>query len=249
MVRLPVLGADDVLGHVPNKGLCALGDGDVALEHGLKVLGLAEVDLRVFLVLGDGGSVEVDAGEEALGAGVAEQFGVHLPVGGGLGAAPDGAGSGRGVAADLELVLEQILQAAVIDGDQDQVRGLSADLQAPGSAGHADKDRGAPALACTAGDHALAILRAEDEGTLDHPGDDGDAGGLLKDVHGDAAVLGGHDLVEDNFGGVDACLEVVAGGAGEGRGGQQEANKQNGNLLFHLEVLSLRAPGDAAQAE
>ena len=171
--------------------------------------------MSVVAVLGDAGAVKADAGKEALVAGVAEQFRTHLPVGGCLSRATYGTGGGRGVSADLELVFKQSLHAAVVNGDEDEISGLTADLEAPRATRHANKDRCAPAMICLAGDHALPVLSAEDEGALDHAWDDGDTSGLLKDVHGDGVVFRCHDLVENGLGGIHTILQIAARGCRE----------------------------------
>src|SRR5579863_9020328 len=191
-----VLGCNEVLGNIPHEGHRARGHGNVAFENRLKAVRLPEEDFRVLGVLAHAGAVEIDAGEEPLAARVGEQLCSHLPVGRGLGIASHRAGGCGGVGANLELVLEQILKAALIHCDQHEVGRLAADLQSPGAARHADEHRRAPAMTGAAGYHALSILRAEDERALDEAGDHAHAGSLAKNVQGDASVLGGENLIE-----------------------------------------------------
>ena len=92
-----------------------------------KVCALAVVRVGVLVVLAYAGAIEIDTGEEAFGAGVGEQFGVHFPVGGSLSVTAHRARGGGGIGADLEFVLEQVLEAPIVDRNQDQVSGLRAD--------------------------------------------------------------------------------------------------------------------------
>src|ERR1700679_4184822 len=84
----------------------------------------------VVLVLREDGTVEIEAGEEALGAGVGEELGVELPVSPRLGVAAHRAGRCSSVGAELDFVLEHVLQAILIHRNQHQVSGLTADLPA-----------------------------------------------------------------------------------------------------------------------
>jgi hypothetical protein len=61
----------------------------------------------------------------------------------------------------------------------------------------------------SASHNALAILAAEYEGALDHSRHHTDAGSLFEDIHRNAVIFGGHDLVKNYLGGVDACLEII----------------------------------------
>src|SRR5208337_2018614 len=174
---LPVLGLDKVMGHILDKGHRAWRHGHIAAQHVLEVLRRAEVNLGVIPVLAHAGAVEVDAGKQALVARVAEQLGVHLPIGRGLAGATHRSGCGRGVATDFELVLQQVLDAAIVNGYQDEVSGLAADLEPERAASHADEYRRAPSMAGAAGYHALTILRAEYECAFYHARHNGDASG------------------------------------------------------------------------
>ena len=73
-----------------------------------------------------------------------------------------------------------------------------------------------------AGYDALPVLAAHDECALLEAGDHADTGGLLKDSAGNAAVFGGHDLVEDGFGGLNALLQILAAGGSENWRGEGE---------------------------
>ena len=193
----------------------------------------------LFSFLAYAGAVEIDAGKEALGAGVAEQLGVHLPVGGSCAGAAHRSGGCGGVSADFEFILEQILHAAVIDGNEDQIGGLTAELEAERTAFHADKHRRAPAMSGAAGDDALAVLCADKKGALLHAWNHRNTGGRTENVGGDGRVVGGHDLIEDGSGRVDAALQVFFRRARKSRGGEQEAETNADNGFFHFRVLSV----------
>jgi len=75
------------MSHGAHERHSALGHGNVALEDRIEIVRGSEVDICVFLVLAYAGSVEIDAGKQALGARVAKQLCVHLPVSGSLTAA------------------------------------------------------------------------------------------------------------------------------------------------------------------
>ena len=73
-------------------------------------------------------------------------------------------------------------------GYEDEVGGFAACLEAKAGTGELDEGGPAPAMAGAAGDDALAILAANDEGPLLEAGNDGDTGGMLGDLVGDALV-------------------------------------------------------------
>src|SRR6185437_5476576 len=141
--------------------------GNVTFENGVEVVRLAVENLGIFLVLSHAGAVKGDAGEDSFAARVAQQFGVHLPVGGCLAAASHRSGGGRGVGADFEFVLQQILKAALVNGDEDERCRLAANLKSERTAGHTNEDRPAPAMAGTARNQALTVLGAENKCPLE----------------------------------------------------------------------------------
>ena len=100
----PYLG--EVLGHRAHKRLGILGGGNFTLQDLCAGVGHAIERPRGIRIFGHHSSGKVDAGKKSLGAGIGEQLGVKLPVGRSLGVAAYGARRGRGVAADLELVLQ-----------------------------------------------------------------------------------------------------------------------------------------------
>ena len=182
------------------------------------------VGFGVLDVLVDDVAIEVDAGEEALVAGVGEEAGIGELGGGGLRVATDGAGGYGDVAAELDLVMQETLCAVVGDGYEDEVGGLAADLEAEAGTGELDEGRSAPAMAGAAGDDALAVLTADDEGSFLEAGNDGDAGSVRGYAIGKAVVGGVHEFVKNFMGCIDASIEfgfVSCVGVGADEGGEQ----------------------------
>ena len=58
--------------------------------------------------------------------------------------APDRAGSGGSIRAQLKVARQQRLHTALIHDDHYQIHGLAANLQSDASAFHAEECRGAP---------------------------------------------------------------------------------------------------------
>jgi hypothetical protein len=174
----------------------------------------------VVLVLVDDVAGEVDAGKDAFAAGVGENLCIGQFSGGGLRIAAYGAGGYGCVATELELVVEEVLEAIMIHRDQDEVCRLTADLEAEAGPGQLDEGGCAPAVAGAAGDDALAVLSAEHEGSLFVAGDDGDAGGSASDVVRNATIRSVHEFVENQVRGFDAVIEFlhVSGGCGHSQG-------------------------------
>src|ERR1700733_2193300 len=125
-------------------------------------------------------------------------------------------------------------------GEQDEIGGLTAGLEAEAGSGELDEGRCAPSMAGAAGDDALAVLSADDEGSLFEAGDDGDAGGAGGDVFWDALVRGVHDFVENELGCLNPFVEFlgIGGGCGD-RQGCSDAKCVN-KFLHHLCLLSCR---------
>ena len=188
--------------------------GNAAGEDGLEGEVLAVVVAGVVGVLVDYIAGEVDACEEALAAGVGEDGRVGEFRGGGLRVASDGTGCYGEVAAELNFVLEETLEGVVGGGEEDEVGGLSASLEAKAGSGELDEGRRAPAMAGAAGDDSLTILCADDEGSFFEGGNDGDAGGTGGDVVGDALVGCCHEFVENEIGRFNAFIELLHVGGG-----------------------------------
>ena len=86
-----------------------------------------------------------------------------------------------GVAAQLDLVLQHILEALIVNGNQYEIRRLAADLETEATASDTEKYRRTPAMGGTASSDALPILSANNERTLFHAGNDCNARRLLCD--------------------------------------------------------------------
>ncbi len=185
----------------------------------MTIEGFGVVDVLVDDIAG-----EVDAGEEALGARVGEELGIGEFGGGGLGVAADGTGGRGDVTAQLQLVVEDIVGGFAVDADEDEIGGLTADLQTEAGAGHLDKDGRGPAVAGAAGSDTLTILGTHEERTLLEAGNDDHAVGFGRDVEGDAFVGGSHELVQDGVGGINALIEL--GGVLHGRRRSDKAGSE-----------------------
>jgi hypothetical protein len=94
-------------------------------------------------------------------------------------------------------------------------------------------------VAGATGDDALAVLSADDEGSLLEAGDDGNAGGPAGNVVRNATIWSVHEFVENQVGGFDAVIEFlyVGGGCGHGQG-CSDAKCLN-KLSNHLKVSLL----------
>src|SRR5215475_5256403 len=81
-----------------------------------------------------------------------------------------------GSRADFEFVLQQAFNTRFVHDQQDEVYGLSADLQAEAAPADGEVGGRPPrALRPAATDQALAVLPADDEAALFDRGKDGDA--------------------------------------------------------------------------
>src|ERR1700761_9437481 len=130
---------------------------------------LFAVEFRsIVRVLADGSSGQVDTGKEPLGARPRKQLGFQGYISRGLGIATHRASSCRSVSPDLELVMQQSLEALVINSDKHQIRGLAAELQAKRSTAQTNENRSTPTVCRVAGHDTLAILSTDDESSLFH---------------------------------------------------------------------------------
>jgi len=175
-------------------------------------------------VLVDYVAVEVDAGEEALIAGVGEEASIGQFGGGCLGVTTDGAGSYGDVCAQLELVMQETLGTLVGNRYEDKIGSLAANLEAEAGTGQLNEGRSAPATAGAAADDALAVFGTDDEGSFLEAGDNRDAGSMRGDAVGKAVIGGIHEFVQNCMGCLDASIEfgLVSGvGVGADEGGKQ----------------------------
>src|SRR5436190_15404149 len=102
----------------------------------------ASVELAcAFAVHLDDRAIEFEPGKDSASAGVAENLRAHLPVGVGGCMAADRAGGDAGIGAKLELAVEQVLHAALVHDQHDQVNGLSGNLESERPALHGEEWR------------------------------------------------------------------------------------------------------------
>src|ERR1700759_1606767 len=116
--------------------------------------------------------------------------------------------------------------------NEDEVCRLTTSLEAETCAGELDEGGSAPAVAGSAGYYALAILAADDEGSLFEARDDGDAGSFGGNVVGNALVGSGHEFVQDCVSGFDTLIKLChVGGCrcGDGDGHSQRRSGANGS--------------------
>lgn len=184
----------------------------------------------------DDGAAEADSSEDAFAARVGEDFGVEGEIGIGGCLSADRSCSHRCIGAELELVVEQAVQGAVIHEEQHEVGGRAADLITDAAAFHGEEDGRAPAMGGAARGHSPAVVSSEDKGELGISGDDGDAFGFTEQIVGNASVGGLHDFAEDLCGAVGAA-DVVTAIGGECDGGDEKCKggEENKTLqhLFH----------------
>jgi len=216
--------------------------GNAAGEDGLEGEVLAVVVAGVVGVLVDYVAGEIHASEEALAAGVGEDCRVGEFSCGGLRVASDGAGGYGEVATELDLVLKEALEGIVGGGEEDEVSGLTTSLEAEAGSGELDEGGCAPAVAGAAGDDALTVLSADDEGSFFEAGNDSDTGGFGGDVFRDSFVRSCHEFVEDEVGRFNALVEFCGVGGG-GCDGQRQGQGRSGaeclNKLFRHRYFSL----------
>ena len=193
---------------------------------------MAVVRLGVVDVLVDNIAIEVDAGEEALVAGVREEPGVGEDASGGLRIAADWAGGHGYVTAELNLLMQETLCAFVCHCNEDEVGSLATDLEAKAGTGELDEGRSAPAMAGAAGDDALAVFAADDECSFLEAWNNGYAGSMRGYAIGKAVVGGVHEFMKNLMGCIDAGIEfgfVSRVGVGADEGGKHYERQQ----LFH----------------
>src|SRR3984885_11247697 len=82
---------------------------------------------RVVEVLRDVVAGQIDAREETLGTRIGQELCIQLPVRAGLRVAAHGTSRSSGVAAQLDLVLQQVLEALLIHRNNNEIGGLAAD--------------------------------------------------------------------------------------------------------------------------
>ena len=101
-------------------------------------------------------------------------------------------GSNGRIRPKIDVVLEQLLDAALVHDEHHDVDLFSAGLKAPAPLGELHEHGCAPRASVAAAHHTLAVLPAEDECRLLHSGDDHYARGLLPQLVWNALVRGQH---------------------------------------------------------
>ena len=139
--------------------------------------------------------------------------------------------------------MKEALEGVAGGADEDEVCCLAAGLEAEAGASELDEGGCAPSVAGTAGDDALTVLCADDEGSLFEAGNNSDAGGFGSDVVGDAFIGRIHEFMKYLMGGFDAVVEfldVGGGRRGDGdRHGQGRSRAECLNELSHCGWFSL----------
>src|SRR3954453_19624819 len=103
-----------------------------------------------------------------------------------------GARCRRGVCANFEMAVDQIIHSLFVLEDHDQVNALDADLQAPASAGDGEEPRSAPSAGVAACGHAFTAFGADYESAFYHVGNHRNALGMLHYLFGEAVVRCSH---------------------------------------------------------
>ena len=115
-----------------------------------------------------------------------------------LASRPDRTGCDAGISADLELVLHELLESALVVDDEHEIDRLHADLRADAAAGDGEKCRRRPAAGLLVADaeDAAAALPADAEAALEQRREHRDAFRLLHDRARHRLVGRCHDLFE-----------------------------------------------------
>src|SRR5262249_7422014 len=138
-----------------------------SLENDVSSLDLLFIEHFVGAVVrAHGGTGERDSGEQSARARVGENFGAQRYVGRGFGIASLGAGRRRGIPAELYFAVQDGARSAGIHDQQNEVGGLSAELEADARALKRHHGRSAPGtgkMFARAADHGAAAVAAADD--------------------------------------------------------------------------------------
>src|SRR6185437_300187 len=110
--------------------------------------------------------------------------------------AADWPGCRRGISTELEMTRQQLLHAALVLDDHDQVDAFDADLQAPTSTCDRKECRRAPSARGAAGSYAAAVLPTEYEAALEHMRHNSNAFCVLHHFFGYPVIRRRHDFTE-----------------------------------------------------
>src|SRR6516225_8417469 len=210
-----------------------------SLENDVSGLHLLFIEHFVGAVVrAHGGTGERDSGEQAARARVGENFGAQCYVGRGFGIASLRSGRRRGIPAKLYFAVQDGARAAWIHDQQNEVGGLSAELEADARALKRHHGRSAPGAGevfARAADHgAAAVAAADDEFAFYDRGVNDDAfrfvDQVLRDIVGDV-----HDLFDYQSAILKPLVFFVIGFIVRAeRQCHQGHSQKQGQMLFHF---------------
>ena len=116
-------------------------------------------------------------------------------VGRGLGVTAHGTSGGGNISTEFHLVFQQVVEAAAVYTDENEIGFLTSSLETEACASQLDKHGSAPSVAGAAGSYALSVLRAYQEGAFLKARDDEHAVGLGRDVERYPLIGRGHEFV------------------------------------------------------
>src|ERR1700691_973315 len=186
------------------EGVSLFGSVDVSFKRRLEGHHAAVKVASAALVLLDDGAGKFETGEESAGTRVGQDLGAHFPIGIGGSVAADGAGGDAGICSKFELAGEQVVHAAFVHDEHDDVGRLGADLQAETATADGEEGGRAPSLGSAATGDTSAVAGTEDESSVEQRGDDGDALGRSEHFLRNALIGSGLNFVEHGAGCVDA---------------------------------------------
>ena len=177
------------------EGFCRRSGRDLAQQY-VSGRNIAPVDrLHRIVVAAYRSAVQREAGEDAPGSRIGENFRFHFPIGIGGGVSSHRPGCYGSICSNLEFARKQLLHAFFVLDDHDQIDALESDLQAPATAREAKKRWCTPPLGGSAGCYASSMSSTNDEAALDHVRYDGDASCMFQDFFRDPVIRRCHDFV------------------------------------------------------
>ena len=182
----------------PERHGLGVSDGRGPEDNLLRLEPLAVKTFVGVAILTDGVAVDGDAGKQAARAGVAENLRPQLQIGGRLGLAPQGSRRHGRVRAQLELIGDEVLEAAPVPDDQDQIDRLPTDLQAKATARDGQERRRGPAAFGPGTEDAAASHPAENKARTQRAGKHGDPLRIAEQRPRNRVVFRRHDLAEDD---------------------------------------------------